>query len=141
MIKITKLKNNQTKAHFSYKNDDVDLVEVGQFLRDTFNYRVEREWYIVFDKWSGTYKGFTASTVIGFAHKIRNPDLMIIKNNKIKLIIEIDGGIHDKKFLDTEKRNEEYFLAGLPLLVIDKSEIETTIFDLVYKKVSEKIGN
>ncbi len=138
---MKKAKNNQSQSHFSYKNDDVDLVEVGQFIRDTFKCRVEREWYIVFDKWSGTYKGFTASTAIGFANTVRNPDLMIIKNNKIKLIIEIDGGIHDKKLLDTEKRNEDYFLAGLPFIVISKLEIETTIFDLVYKKVSEKIGN
>ncbi len=138
---MKKAKNNQSKSHFSYKNDDVDLVEVGQFIRDTFKYRVEREWYVIFDKWSMTYMGFSDHIPTGFVNKIRNPDLMIIKDKKIKLIVEIDGGIHDKKFLDTEKRNEEYFLAGLPLLVIDKSEIETTIFDLVYKKVSEKIGN
>ena len=45
--------------------------------------------------------------------------------------------MHDKKFSNTEQRNEEYFLAGLPLLVISKLEIETTIFDLVDKKIRE----
>jgi len=139
---MKKAKNNQGQSHFSYKNDDVDLVEVGQFLRDTFKCKVVREWYVILDKWSGSYIGYSETIPNGFTHhKIKNPDLMIIKDKKIKLIVEIDGGVHDKKFLDTEKRNEEYFLAGLPFIVISKLEIETTIFDLVYKKVSEKIGN
>jgi len=142
-----KKKNNQAKSYFSYKNDDVDLVEVGQFLRDTFKYRVEREWYIVLDKMSGKYMGFTRTvpdSIMTFkTEKVRNPDLILIDKDtyKLKLIIEIDGGIHDKKFFGTEKRNEEYFFAGLPLLVINKSEIETTIFDLVNKKVRERIDN
>jgi very-short-patch-repair endonuclease len=57
------------------------------------------------------------------------------------LIIEIDGGVHDKKFADTEERNEEYIMARLPLLTINKLEIETTIFDLVDKKVREYLDD
>ena len=48
-----KAKNNQAKSYFSYKNDDVELVELGQFLRETTKYRVEREWYIIFNQNTG----------------------------------------------------------------------------------------
>ena len=84
--------------------------------------------------------GYSDKAVIG-TYIIRNPDLLLIdkKTKKIILIIEIDGGIHDIKFFETEKRNTDYFMAGLPLLVISKLDIETTIFDLVYKKVMERI--
>jgi len=61
----------------------------------------------------------------------------IITKGNSNCKIEIDGGVHDKKFADTEERNEEYIMARLPLLTINKLEIETTIFDLVDKKVRE----
>ena len=134
-----KAKNNQAKSFFSYKNDDVELVDIGQFLRDTTKYRVEREWYILFNKMTGEYVSYQETFNGNIKYKPRNPDLILIdkKTNKIVLIIEIDGGVHDKKFADTEERNEEYVMARLPLLTINKLEIETTIFDLVDKKVRE----
>ena len=138
-MKLGKSKNNQAKSFFSYKNDDVELVDIGQFLRDTTNYRVEREWYVLFDKMTGEYMGYQETFNGNLKYKPRNPDLILIdkKTKKIRLIVEIDGGVHDKKFANTEQRNEEYFLAGLPLLVISKLEIETTIFDLVDRKIRE----
>ena len=134
-----KAKNNQAKSFFSYKNDDVELVDIGQFLRETTDYRVEREWYILFDKMTGEYMGYQETFNGNLKYKPRNPDLILIdkKTKKIILIVEIDGGVHDKKFANTEQRNEEYFFAGLPLLVISKLEIETTIFDLVDRKIRE----
>jgi very-short-patch-repair endonuclease len=136
---MSKAKNNQAKSFFSYKNDDVELVDIGQFLRETTDYRVEREWYVLFDKMTGEYMGYQETFNGNLKYKPRNPDLILIdkKTKKIKLIVEIDGGVHDKKFANTEQRNEEYFLAGLPLLVISKLEIETTIFDLVDRKIRE----
>jgi len=136
-----KAKNNQAKSYFSYKNDDVELVELGQFLRETTKYRVEREWYIIFNQNTGEYMGYTPNSVAGMGKGIRNPDLILIdkETKKLKLVIEIDGGVHDVKWLNTQKRNEVYFMAGLPLLVIDKSEVETNLFDLVNKKVREYI--
>mgnify|MGYP003147517045 CR=1 FL=1 len=140
---MSKAKNNQAKSFFSYKNDDVELVDIGQFLRETTKYRVEREWYILFDKMTGEYIGYQETFNGNIKYKPRNPDLILIdkKTKNIVLIIEIDGGVHDKKFADTEQRNEEYFLAGLPLLTINKLEIETTIFDLVDKKVREYLDD
>lgn len=137
-------KNNQSKQFFSYKNDEVDLVEIGQFLRDTTKYRVEREWYVIFNKHTGVYMGYSAQAVVdNVNHKVRNPDLLLIDKdiNKIVLIIEIDGSVHDVHYDDTEKRNAQYEYAKLPLLVIQKSEIETTIFDLVSRKVGEYLDN
>jgi very-short-patch-repair endonuclease len=138
-MKLGKSKNNQAKSFFSYKNDDVELVDIGQFLRDTTNYRVEREWYILFNKMTGEYVSYQETFNGNIKYKPRNPDLILIdkKTNKIVLIIEIDGGVHDKKFADTEERNEEYIMARLPLLTINKLEIETTIFDLVDRKIRE----
>jgi len=135
-------KNNQAKSYFSYKNDDIELVEIAQFIRDITNYRVEREWYIVFDKHIGHYLGYTSNIKIENINKIRNPDIIIIdkKTNKLLLVIEIDGGVHDKKIEDTERRNKDYELAGIPLAVINKLEIETTIFDLLDKIIQEKLG-
>ena len=77
---MTKAKNNQAKSYFSYKNDTVDLVEVGQFIRDTTDYRVEREWYIVFNQYTGEYLGYTPNTVVAMGKGIKNPDLILIDN-------------------------------------------------------------
>jgi hypothetical protein len=139
---LIKAKNNQAKSYFSYKNDDIDLVEVGQFIRDTTDFRVEREWYITFDKLSGKYMMYSETFNGNPTVHPRNPDLILIdkKTKKLKLVIEIDGAVHDKGFLTTQERNEEYFFAGVPLLVISKLEIETNIFDLVHKKLGEKLG-
>lgn len=140
---MIKAKNNQAQSHFSYKNDDVELVEVSQFLRDTTPYKVEREWYIFFNKMTGEYLGYKDNVPNYCINKIRNPDILLIdkKTNKLLLVIEIDGGIHERKFFETENRNQDYFLAGLPLLVISKLDIETTIFDLVNRKVGEYFEN
>jgi len=135
-------KHNQARSHFSYKNDDVDLVELGQFIRDTTKYRVEREWYVVFDKMTGGYLGYTQNTAMGMNKKIRNPDLILIdrETKKLILIIELDGSIHDVKIYDTEQRNNDYEYAGLNYIILTPAEIKTNIFDLVTKKIGEKLG-
>jgi hypothetical protein len=136
------LKDNQAKSLFSFKNDDRELVELGQFIRATTEFRVEREWYIVFNKMTGEYVGFTSNALANPIYKIRNPDLILIDKNtsKIVLIIEVDGSVHDVHFADTEQRNEEYFMAGLPLLVINKLEVDTTLIDFVNKKLRKRLG-
>ncbi len=135
-------KHNQAKAFFSYKNDDVTLVEISQFIRDTTKYRVEREWYLVFNKWSGSYIGYGEHIPEGFINKVRNPDIILIdkKTGKLMLVIEIDGLIHVKKFLDTEERNQDYFLAGVPFTAISDLEVTTSIFDIVNKRIDERLG-
>jgi len=133
-------KNNQATGYFSYKNDDADLVEVGDFLRDTVGYKVEREWFIVFDKMTGEYLGYQKTfNDVTRKYKVHNPDLILInkKTRKLVLVIEIDGAVHDVHFLDTEQRNEDYYFAGVPLVVVNQRDITTTLIDLVNKKVRE----
>ena len=84
---MSKAKNNQAKSFFSYKNDDVELVDIGQFLRETTNYRVEREWYILFDKMTGEYMGYQETFNGNIKYKPRNPDLILIDKKTKKILI------------------------------------------------------
>jgi len=140
---MTNAKNNQAKSLFSYKNDDIELTDIGQFLRDTTKYGVGVEWYVLFDKMTGEYVTYTKVVMENTKHKykIRNPDLVLInkETKKLVMVIEIDGSIHDKHFLDTEQRNEEYYLAGVPLIVISKLEVETNIFDYITQQLNARI--
>ena len=135
-------KHNQAKAFFSYKNDDVTLVEVAQFIRDTTEYRVEREWFIIFDKFTGEYIGYTDHALESPNYKIRNPDIILIdkKVGKLLLVMEVDGTIHISKFCDTEERNKDYLDAGVPFTVIENYDIKTSIFDEVNKRIDERLG-
>ena len=138
-----KNKNNQATEYFSYKNDDKDLVQLGDFLRDTLGFKVEREWFIVFDKFTGRYIGYQKTfNDVTRKYKVHNPDLILIdkKTRELKLVIEIDGAIHHLNFLDTQERNQDYFLAGVPLLVIEMSEVTVSLEDLAYRKINEKLG-
>lgn len=133
-----KKKNNQATSYFAYKDDDFDLVELGQFIRDTKNYRVEREWHLIFMQ-DGLNVGYHKTIPEGSCYHTRNPDLILIskKNKQLVLIIELDGDIHRIKELDTTERNAEYVKAKIPLLVINKWQIDTNIFDHVTKKLEE----
>ena len=129
--------------NWGFKNDTRELVEVCQFLRETMpNIRVEREWYVLFDRDTGKYVGFTRNPLEDTKYKVRNPDIMIIskKNKGLLLCVEIDGSIHDVKVDETNERNEQYEDADIPLLPINKLEIETTLIDLVNRKVRDYMG-
>lgn len=127
---------------FITKADDKDLVELGQFIRDTRELRVEREWHIVFEKKSGKYLGYTKTTQKNPLYISRNPDLILIdkKTKKLLLVVELDGIIHRIKETDTEERNAQYKKAGVPMLIINKWEIETTIFNCLNDKLDEYFG-
>lgn len=134
------LKHNNAKNHFSYKNDTPTLVELGQFLRDTTPYRVEREWYVMFGKESGNYIGFSKTFNGNPFYKPRNPDLILIdkKTNQLILVIEVDGEIHRVKEMDTEERNEDYANANIKMLIVNTWELKhTSIYDYVTQKLSE----
>ena len=128
--------------HFGYKNDSQELIEVCQFLRETIpNIRVEREWYIVFDRKTGKYVGYSKTVVDDTKYRYRNPDILIRdkKSGELLLCVEIDGSVHDVYVEETEERNEQYAEGNVPLLPITKSSIETSIFDEVYNKVKERL--
>jgi len=41
-------------------------------------------------------------------------------------IVEIDGGVHDRRSLKTEQRNEEYSWAKIPTLVVHKGDCKAS---------------
>lgn len=134
-------KNNQAKQHFSYKNDEQELVDLCQFIREVFpDITVEREWCIFYDR-DENYLGFGKTMNEGRITRFRTPDVMIIKDKKLVGCLELDGKVHDEAgFGDTIERNELYARLKIPLKVITKSQISISIFDDAYKKVSELLG-
>jgi len=124
-------------SNYTFKNDEVELTELGQFIRDVFpKYRVEVEWYILYDKITRKYMGYTKTIPIDSRYGFRNPDIMIIdkKTNKLLTCFELDGGIHTKTmFSDTKERNDLYEELKVPLIVCTKAEINKSIFDEVHK--------
>ena len=136
--KIKSKKHNQWIRHKSYKNDTEDLVNLGQFLRDVFgkNLRVEREWCVFYkdDILLGVGKNMPEDRICRF----KTPDLMLINNNTNNLIccVELDGKVHDTvAFGNTLDRNELYETLGIPLVVLNKSTMEVSMFDDCYNKV------
>jgi len=134
------MKNKSKTAFFSFKNDDKDLVELGEFIRCSTKYRVEREWHLTFDN-DGKLRGYSKTIPEDSHYHSRNPDLILIdkKTHKLRLIIELDGDIHRIDETKTNNRNADYDRALLPYLVINTWEIETSIFDHVSHKLERAL--
>lgn len=135
-------KNNQALSHFSYKNDDLKLSEVGEFLRSTLNYKVLVDCFILFDKESGKYVGYAENLPENPKYTFRRPDLMLIdkKTKKLILCVEDDGTVHKYRYADTEERNKQYGVGGVLLLPLDTTDVKTNYFDYFYQKITEILG-
>ena len=130
-------KNNQAKQKFAYKNDTQDLVNLGQFLREAFNVRVEREWFIFYR--DDTFVGVSSTVPDTCTYSIKTPDLMLFEGSKLICCVELDGKVHDTvAFGDTLDRNELYKTLGIPLVVINKGTLEVSMYDTAHREV-EKI--
>ncbi len=127
-------------SNFTFKNDEVELTELGQFIRDVFpNVTVNIEWYMIYGKTTRKYMGYRRTIPNDYLYGFRNPDIMIIDRKTKKLItcLELDGGIHTKTmFSGTKERNDLYEELKVPLIVITKNAINKSIFDDVYKVLS-----
>ena len=88
----------------------------------------KREWYVGFDKETGTVRRITESVTHSEVNsfKWRNPDLLYIHKRRGLIIIEIDGSIHDKKTNKTSKRNEQYVAGHIKLIVINLANVRAT---------------
>lgn len=129
-------KYNQLVKSKAYKNDILELTELGQFLRDVFptlSFKVE--WFVLFDR-EGQFVRITDKGIPP-GMKSRHPDIMILKNNKLVACLEVDGRIHDIHVADTMKRDEDYKTAGIPLIVINKQHMQTNMFDIAHREVSK----
>ena len=128
-------------SNYTYKNDEVELVELGQFIRDVFpGYIVNVDWFIVYERIAETYIGYKETISKNYFNPCKRPDIMIIdsKTKKIITLLELDGGIHTKTmFSDTEERNKLYKKLQLPLIVITKDEITTSVYDKVHQELSK----
>ena len=129
-------------SKFAVKADDQDLIEIGQFIRDTRGFRVEREWFILFNKDDGKMVGISKEVQKSPLFTFRHPDLMILdkKTGRLLLIIEIDGDIHRIKEFDTDQRNEQYKRSNLPVLVVKTWEVKTTLIDHVNSELNKIFG-
>ncbi|WP_428323630.1 hypothetical protein [Nitrosopumilus sp.] len=131
------------KKFLGGKHDDAELVELAQFIRDAFpNVTVKRDWFIVFDQ-EDNYVRSQESQPIG-ERNYRHPDLIVFpkvyqKHVMVKVrpivIHEVDGSVHDVHVVDTEKRNQQYENARLPLTVTNKRDITVSKFDDMYNKI------
>lgn len=128
-------------GNFTYKNDEVELTELGQFIRDVFpGYIVNVDWFVVYERISETYIGYRETISENYFNPCKRPDIMIIdkKTKNIITLMELDGGVHTKTmFSDTEDRNKLYKKLQLPCIVITKAEIETSVYDKVHKELSK----
>lgn len=128
-------------SNYTYKNDEIELVELGQFIRDVFpQYTVNVDWFIVYEKIADIYIGYKETISKNYVNPCKRPDIMIIdkKTKKIITLLELDGGIHTKTmFSDTEERNKLYKRLQLPCIVITKAEITTSVFDKVHQELSK----
>ena len=83
---------------------------------------IKKEYFLLFyqNQVAGMFKHITPSDILQKA-RIRQPDIVILGDNGIKLIIEIDGTFHyngaGKE--KTKERNNMYRNAGLKFIVIN----------------------
>jgi len=133
-------KHNQAKRKYSYKNDEIDLVDICQFIRDTFpQYKVKREWYIFWGH-DNKAKSVSLRVPIDNIYRYRHPDIMMFEDKKLILAYEIDGAYHNIDVEGTLLRNQEYRAAGVPLLISnteDNKIKKVDIYDDIYKKIND----
>lgn len=60
---------------------------------------------------------------------VRHPDVMVVDpmaraGHGIRLVIEIDGAVHDDKIVETERRNVDYAMFGVPVITLEPSDLE-----------------
>ena len=86
----------------------------------------KREWYVGFDKETGTVRAITESVRYSERgrFKWRNPDLLYLHKLRGLIIIEIDGSIHDKKTDKTARRNKQYESGHIKLIVINLANLK-----------------
>jgi len=95
---------------FGYKNDDIELSELGQFIREAFDgIEVLIEWYVIYDDEKG-FLGILKTIPNNFQYRMKNPDIIIRDKNtkEVLLCYELDGSIHDVDLTKTWERNKLY---------------------------------
>lgn len=61
---------------------------------------------------------------------VRHPDVMAVdpmarQGHGIRLVVEIDGDVHDARLEETERRNLDYAMFAVPVVVLRPGEINS----------------
>lgn len=128
------------------QSDLAQLVSLKTFLKQRFDMRFDREWYVGFDKEYGHLCRISES--VGKRElerfKWKNPDLLCVHKQYGIIIVELDGAVHDRKVQKTIERNELFRGAGIKLIVLniaDIKELGKSIKDVLECEMLNLIGS
>jgi len=105
----------------SGQSDTAQLIQINSYLKKRWHLDFKREWYVGFDL-NDRIVSIVNTVPKGTKYKWKNPDLLYMGKHGM-IIIEVDGKVHDRKMLDTWKRNALYLSNGIKLIVLNISEI------------------
>ena len=137
----------------SAKSDDVQLSAIFSWLTKTAGIpprRVLVDHFVAFSRYdysvTAIQQNMTLEEVRSPQHFTHRPDIIIIPKdgaNKIDLIVELDGSVHDTKSgrRKTERRNRDYEDAKLPYFVInitDCAEAKLDWFEILERELKKR---
>jgi len=108
-------------------NDTELLIEIRQWILQTYGINARREWYIGFNTKGGVdfvNETVDRKTAFKYRGRIRCPDLHFLHKRYGLFVIEVDGEIHDLKYTKTQERNYQYEQAGIKLIVINLASLK-----------------
>ena len=111
---------------FKRNTDIYQLIKIGKYLRKRWHMEFRREWYVGFNKLDGRIERILREVGNDIAKEYwwRNPDLLCIDKRRGLIIIEVDGSIHDRELVKTQRRNSQYQQAGVHLIVLNIRDIK-----------------
>ena len=124
----------------SGQSDTQQLIQIKSYLKKRWHLDFKREWYIGFE--NDKLITIVERVPKGTQFKWKNPDLLYMGKYGM-IIIEVDGTVHDRKMLDTWKRNELYKSNGIKLVVLNLAEIKAsgkTIYDKLDCDLDRMLG-
>ena len=119
-------------------SDVEDRSRVASYIK-----KVWPQYDVVNNGWIVWHTGVTPPTTSVHAHMthqgvrgaksrgdvVRHPDVMVVDpmartGHGIRLVVEIDGAVHDDKIVDTERRNIDYAMFGVPVVQVRPAELD-----------------
>ena len=124
------------------QTDTQQLIEIASYLRKKYKVRVEREPYLLFKSdILLRILTYVKKQQLGENIQVKEPDLLWIDKYGM-WIIEVDGAVHDRKVIKTEKRNSLYLSNHIKLIVVNLAEIKfrkINIYTYIDKRITELI--
>lgn len=110
-----------------HQSDIYQLIELGRYLRKRWHMEFRREWYVGFNKLDGRIERIVREVkYIDYPNYWwRNPDLLCLDKRKGLIIIEVDGAVHDREVVKTQRRNEQYKQGNVHLIILNVADVKT----------------